>query len=262
MDHIVKLDLSDTTFMIPVKFDSEDRIINLNIVAMYLRKYLDTNIIIAEQGREPKVPDIIGKMLYNTYIFYKTDNDGFHKSKLVNAMIKQATTPIVAMHDSDVLAFPEEYMNACNKLRGETAELAYPFNGRVINIQKKYVNGILETLKMDFVQKNRFTNLKDLAPGGCVIYNRDKFIKAGMMNEHFISYGPEDAEQLLRLQKLGYRFTRANRPLYHLDHSRTAHSGDKHRYAQSNWDEFRKIKTMNQKMLRDYIASWSWAKDI
>ena len=57
------IDLSDLTLMIPVKIDSDDRVLNLNVVATYLRHHFKTNIIIAEQGPEPIIPDVLSKTL-------------------------------------------------------------------------------------------------------------------------------------------------------------------------------------------------------
>lgn len=254
-----RLDLTDTTFMIPVKIDSEDRILNLNIVTMYLRTYFDTNIIIAEQGAHSRIPDLIGQTLYNTYIFCKDPTEGFHKSLLINSMIKQSTTPIVVMHDSDVLCYVDQYVEAVNLLRQNKVDFVYPFNGHVSNIKKNFIPQILDTMRIDFLQQ-KTSNTKDLAPGGCVMYNRSKFIQAGMMNEHFVSYGPEDAEQLLRQMRLGYKFTRTSRILFHLDHVKTNHSTDNHRFRNQNWAEYNRIKNMNPANLRQYIATWSWTK--
>lgn len=252
-------DLSDITFMIPVKIDSDDRIMNLNIVTMYLRHHFNTNIIIAEQGNQNLVPNILGKMLYNTYIHYKMDGNYFHKTRLINVMVKHAKTPYVAMCDSDVLCEPHQYISAANELRGGRVDFIYPFNGMVVNIVKPDIPKVLETLRFDFVRQ-KFTNRKDLALGGCVMYNRNKFIEGGLMNEHFISYGPEDGEQDMRLKKLGYRTNRINNPLFHLDHIRTENSKEDHQYSSQNWQEFKKIKNMNRTALEQYIKTWAWIK--
>jgi len=43
-------DLNDTTFIIPIKIDCEDRINNFNINLKYLNFNFKTNVIIYEQG--------------------------------------------------------------------------------------------------------------------------------------------------------------------------------------------------------------------
>lgn len=253
------IDLSDVTFMIPIQLESEDRIMNVNIVTLYLRSHFDTNIIIAEQGYESLIPNVVGKTLYNTHIHYKTQNFYFHKTRLINAMVKKATTRFVAMHDSDVLCSPDQYLSAVNMLRANSVDFVYPFDGHVINIPKAEIPQVLNSLQFDFVRRT-YTNTKALAHGGCVMYNRQKFIEAGMMNENFVAYGPEDGEQDYRLTKLGYRTTRTSLPLYHLEHTRTENSRETHKYARSNWAEITKVKSMNINELRRYISTWGWVK--
>lgn len=255
----MKKDLSDVTIMIPVKIDSEDRINNLNIVAMYLRENFNVKIIVAEQDVNKKVPEVLCKTLYDTYIHYRTDLSLFHKTKLINLMVKKADTPIVAMHDSDVLFHPNQYIDAANQLRNNKFDFVYPFNGRCVNINKKQVPRVMESLKFDFVRV-KITNHKALAMGGCVMYNKRIFVEGGMMNENFMSYGPEDGEQDLRLKKLGYRTNRIGKPLFHLDHVRTKNSQEHHENAKNNWEEFKKIKRMKRNDLRNYVSTWPWAK--
>lgn len=252
-------DLTDVTFMIPVKIDSTDRINNLNIVTAYLRQHFNTKIIIAEQGAGEVIPSILSKTLYDTYMLYKTDGFFFHKTKLVNAMAKHAQTPIIAMYDSDILFEPNQYLTAVNGLRQDNVDFTYPFNGKCVNIKQSFIPKILEKLTFEFI-KVRLSNPKGLATGGCVFYNRSKFIGGGMMNENFVSYGPEDGEQDIRFRKLGYRTSRVGKPLYHLDHIRTANSMGSHKFSSNNWKEHNKIKKLNPEQLRKYIASWAWIK--
>ena len=44
-----KYDLSDCTFGINIRFTTEDRKRNIKLVIEHLLKYLDTNIIVAEE---------------------------------------------------------------------------------------------------------------------------------------------------------------------------------------------------------------------
>ena len=254
------IDLSDVTFMIPIQLESEDRIMNVNIITLYLRTHFNKNIIIAEQGYESLIPNILSKTLYNTYIHYKTQNFYFHKAKLINAMVKKSNTKFVAMHDSDILCHPNQYEAAVNMLRSNSVDFVYPFDGHVINVPKASVAQVLDSLQYNFVRQ-QVTNLKALAHGGCVMYNREKFINAGMMNENFIAYGPEDGEQDYRLRKLGYRHARTGGALYHLEHARTENSRDEHKYAKSNFAEFTKVRKMNVEGLKRYINTWEWINE-
>ena len=48
----MKTDLTDVTFIIPVKIDSDDRRRNLKITLSYLQRNFDTNIIVCESDKE------------------------------------------------------------------------------------------------------------------------------------------------------------------------------------------------------------------
>ena len=50
----MKYDLKDITFTIPVRIDTPDRLYNINYTVEYLLRNFDTNIIIYENGPEPK----------------------------------------------------------------------------------------------------------------------------------------------------------------------------------------------------------------
>jgi cell division GTPase FtsZ len=45
------IDFKDVTFIIPVRFDSEDRKRNFRITIAFLEKHFDTNIIVWNQTR-------------------------------------------------------------------------------------------------------------------------------------------------------------------------------------------------------------------
>lgn len=251
-------DLSDVTFIIPVRIDSEDRIRNLNIVTMYLREHFNTQIIVSEQDKAGIVPDVLGKTLYDTYILYKTDGL-FHKTRLINAAAKIVKTPLIAMCDSDILINPGQYEEAASHLRGGSADFSYPFNGKCINIVAEQIPRVMETLVFDFVAP-KVTNPSGEAHGGCVMYSKEKFMAGGMMNERLVAYGPEDGEQNFRFTRLNYKRTRTSQPLYHLNHARTINSSDNHAHSSKNWQEYNRIKNMKRKELVDYISTWPWLK--
>ena len=46
------INLKDTTFIIPLRIDHKDRLINANITLNYLTKHFDTNIILLEDGEK------------------------------------------------------------------------------------------------------------------------------------------------------------------------------------------------------------------
>ena len=56
--------------------------------------------------------------------------------------------------------------------------------------------------------------------GGAFLANREAYIKAGMENENFYGWGPEDWERIERWKNLGYRIKTIDGVLFHLTHPR------------------------------------------
>jgi len=80
------IDFKDVTFIIPVRFDSEDRKRNFRITIAFLEKHFDTNIIVMESDKtsnEEFVKSISEKL---TYVFEKNDSHLFHRTKMLNDM--------------------------------------------------------------------------------------------------------------------------------------------------------------------------------
>ena len=48
-----RYNLKDTTFVIPFKLDSGDRVENIKLIVSYIFRNFDTNILIAEEGNKP-----------------------------------------------------------------------------------------------------------------------------------------------------------------------------------------------------------------
>ena len=83
---------------------------------------------------------------------------------------------------------------------------------------------------------------------------------AGMENQHFTSWGPEDIERPKRMTNLGYKVKRMKGPLFHLPHERKANSG----YINSDYyvtfmEEYLKVANMDKEALESYISTWEWA---
>ena len=74
----------------------------------------------------------------------------------------------------------------------------------------------------------------------------------------FVSWGHEDWERIVRVEKLGYKIGRTGGNLYHLTHHRTSNSSDKNPYYRFNGQEFGQVRDMSVESLKDYIKTWKW----
>jgi len=128
-------DLKDVTFIIPVRYDTDDRVENLRFILKFLRHHFDTNIIVMEEAKE-KCFDWVDA----EYIFKQTDDPNFHRTKCLNDMAKMAKTPYIANYDTDVIFKPSQYLNSMKLLREDKAKMVFPYGGKFYDVPIKYIN--------------------------------------------------------------------------------------------------------------------------
>lgn len=258
----MKYDISDCTFTIPCKIDSEDRKKNLILVMNYLQKVLKTNIIIGEYDTDSKIKNFWNSAWdeFARHIFIKNPGQYFHKTLVLNTMAKESKTPYIVSYDSDILFLPEQYMKARNALHMNLYDFCYPFDQALRNIPKEQYDTLANTLDLNTIQDKVQILHPAPPPGGCFFMKKDKFMEAGLENEAFISWGPEDVERLHRVQVLGYKVGALPGPIFHMDHTRTPHSTHEHDKFKKNEAEFNKIKSMSAMQLRHYVNTWRWKK--
>ncbi len=257
-----KADLTDVTFLIPVRIESEDRKKCLTIVLDYLTKYFNTKVIVLEEGSGSIFPSIKKPEWepYLKYIYQKSVSPLFHKTLNLNVMVKASTTPIIAALDSDCLFYPEQYINAAKKIREGILDFCYPFNSPMYNITKELRTIIEGSLDLTTIHKSITPKTKLIPPGGCFFMNKAKFIEGGMENQRMISYGPEDTERRDRMMILGYKVGDTIGQLFHIDHDRTTNSNDHNPLFSKNKEEYDKVRFMSQPQLKTYISTWEWLK--
>lgn len=250
-----KYDLTESTFIIPLRIESNDRAINTCITLRYLCKYFNTNIIILEHDYQQKVPNILkfyGLEIYVKYIFKQRDTEIFHRTKFLNEMLEFVTTRVVINYDIDVLLHPLVYVNAQEKILNGY-DLVYPyFFGRS---QYKILPDGRDLLVKSLELNDQLTKLCISAQseyGHCQFFLTDSYKKGGMENEAFISYGPEDKERGYRFQKLGFNVIWLDNYIYHIEHTRGVNSSYSNPYNEHNNNLFQKIKNMSIDQLRAY----------
>lgn len=254
----MKKDLSEITFTIPVRIDSKDRHENLICIINYLLLGGATNIIIYENGPE------INKFVYDhkyVKIIREINNGPFHRTQYLNKMAKLATTKLIANYDCDVMFPYKQLHRAYDILLNDEADIVFPYDGLFVNIPRLLLKdqaSCVYEANVECLKPDDYPNFGKNSMGGALFWKRDVFIKGGMENENFISWGAEDWERVRRFTKLGYRFGRVKGPLYHIDHSRTQDSNESNPYYQRNVVEFQKVDAMNKEQLESYIKTWPW----
>jgi hypothetical protein len=240
-----KIDLEDVHFIIPVQYDSGDRLVNITASVSYLIKYFKTQITVIENNGDKF------KYLANQYVVHKqVSHKHFHRTKMINDVAKSVNNRFIVNYDCDVLINPVQVWQSYNLLDADN-DIVYPYNGNWRNIPK----GLF---------RKELYGLGDLkgpieSYGGAIFMSRLPFLIAGGENENFISWGPEDAERYTRFLKLGLSIERVNGPLFHLEHHRGKDSGRRNPFIEHNRKEWHKIRLMSIEELWKYVKTWHWA---
>ena len=131
----MKIDLKNTTFIIPLRVDTGDRLRNVVLSTAFLLNKFDTNVIIKEVDSERRFEayclPIIKRLADTTnlnHIFEvetRTD-DSFHRTKILNDMVMESTTDIVVNYDTDILLPIDSYTKAVEMLQGDY-DVVYPY---------------------------------------------------------------------------------------------------------------------------------------
>jgi hypothetical protein len=94
--------------------------------------------------------------------------------------------------------------------------------------------------------------------GLCQIWNAESFYRSGTENEFMIGWAPEDAERVIRLEKLGMRTQRVNGPIFHMDHETVEGRDSRSEFHEVSKTEMERIEAMTNDELIADIATWPW----
>ena len=264
-----RLDLTQTTFIIPLCIESEDRAQNAEIVLSYLCKHLKTNIVIYEYDKgQSKLASILGKIDHGeTKILHrfeenKTGNSIFHRTKYLNKMLfENVKTECVVNYDIDILLEPLAF-GRCQQFILGGHDLIYPYfwGDSQWQVYKSGREKIKQTLSLDILAA-KDKNLTRSEAGHLQFFRTKSYKNGYGEDQEFISYGPEDAWRYMRFQKLGYCVVWSNFFVFHLEHSRQENSSTKNPYFQHNVELFEKLKKMSKEELQFHYENAAYMKE-
>ena len=128
------IDLKDTTFIIPVKIESDDRLRNVITVCCFLLENFDTKVILKEVDTEsvfresalPQISEYVEDSIKNlTHVHQVPDDSVFYRMRYLNEMLAMVDTDVVANYDSDVLLPIDTYVKAQEMCKGEYLSLIH-----------------------------------------------------------------------------------------------------------------------------------------
>lgn len=267
-----KIDLSNATFIVPIRLESEDRLRNVITSLCYILANFKTNVIVHEVDSEsvfaesalPQITEFLdGDVGDLKHIFEQSDAPSFHRQRVLNDMIVMSTTKVVVNYDCDVILPKETYQHAYEIINNDHADVIYPYGDGNWQYQVFADDELVtEFLTNNFNIKilNKKSKVYMSKYGFCQFFNRDIYIEGGLENENFVAYAPEDVERYHRFTTLGYRVGRVPDWVYHLEHARTPNSWINNPHMQKNNAEWENIQKMSPVELREYITSREYYK--
>ena len=117
----MKKDLKDTSFILPVKIESEDRLRNVITVCCFLLENFDTTVILKEVDAEsvfqkealPQISEYVEDAIGNLIHVHEVpdpDDPVFYRMRYLNEMLDMVETPVVSNYDCDVLLPLDTYL--------------------------------------------------------------------------------------------------------------------------------------------------------
>ena len=262
------IDLSNATFIIPIRIESDDRLRNVITTTSYLLENFDTNIIIKEVDKTsrfvsdalPVLKNILSVPVKVKHIFEESDAPLFHRQRVLNEMIHEADTDIVVNYDCDAILPIDSMKKAYDMIMDGDYDVVYPYGWGNYQYQVKpsddVVSDFLENYEYAILKSN--SKIYDAQSGWVQFFKRSVYIEGGMENENFKAYAPEDKERLYRYQKLGYNVGRISNFIYHLEHARGENSWFTNPHMQSNNDLWERIQRMSKEQLIEYYSNQSY----
>lgn len=230
------------TFIIGYRHNLE-RLNNLKKVIDWVLGFNGAELIIVEQDKSPKLPDFSLKGF--KYVFCES-NMPYNRSWGFNVGLKFATTNTIVFGDSDLIMYPNDFIEAFKMLN--EYECVSPYN-RVIDLEPNENNLGLESLKLISRSGRGDTdNQKINLTGGMVLFRRDAANKIAGWCEEFLDWGGEDDFQTFKVKNL-LTWYECDFRCYHLYHSKAKPNMI---YYQRNLQILQKFLQMDKNTLVKY----------
>jgi predicted glycosyltransferase involved in capsule biosynthesis len=229
---------------------------NLNLILEFIKNNFKTNIIVLEADKQEHVCS----QLIDIKIYVEDLDIVFHRTKYLNQMVRISTTPYLAIWDTDVILASDQIIEAVQILRDNKAQMVFPYDGNFYQVnhliknlylQKRDISILVDNIwRLDLMHGSYFV-------GGAFIVNKTDYKNAGMENENFYGWGPEDTERVKRWEILEFIIKRTKGVLFHLAHPRRDNSWFADKKTEiSLRKELLRICKMDQVALKTEVQNW------
>jgi|TARA_B100000131_G_C18005667_1_gene568304 hypothetical protein len=280
-----KMDLPLCTYMIPLRVETPDRMRNIITVLLYFLKNINAPIIVKEFDNEsiyeasvlPQIRQVATEEELSkiTHVFEQSDEFTFHRTRLINDMIEMADTEFVCNYDCDVLLpFSTHFYANTFLAKGylppdspegtplQPVKVVYPYGYGMFQQQvfadDKTVSNFINS-NFNFHAFDGKMRAYDAKFGFCQFFNRKEYIRLGMENENFISYGYEDDERYHRFNMCS-DVVRVNDIIFHLEHKRSDNSWFTNPHIENNRKEWEKLKFYGKDKIEEYYQNIHYMK--
>tara|TARA_B100000524_G_scaffold122872_1_gene60394 strand:- start:1715 stop:2530 length:816 start_codon:yes stop_codon:yes gene_type:complete len=227
--------MMDLTYIMPCRIESEDRLKNIITSVSYLLKnFPEAKVIVKEVSERATfkfraLPEI--KKFASTenlkYVFEESNEDLFHKTRILNDLILLADTEVICSHDVDVIYPTSSHLNAYKLIKEKRFDVVYPYGCGVWQYQVDYPVDVFQKFlesgfDMSIIEPRCRTESSTI--GWTQFYSKEAVLQGGLWNENFLSWGAEDCEFYFRFNKLGFRVGRIHNWIWHFEHGRTHNS--------------------------------------
>lgn len=261
------------TFLMPCRIESEDRLKNVITSVGYLAyNFPESKILIKEVDKQsvfrkqvvPAFEKIFGQVPQNiTHIFEQSEENFFHKTRILNDLLVASDTEIVYNYDVDVVYPISSYNTAYKMLTEYDYDAVYTYGCGIYQWAVDYpidlFNSFIQS-KFDLDVLKPGCKLQPSVMGWGQMIKRQVEIDAGMWNENFISWGAEDCEFHYRLPALGYNVGRVKDFVYHFEHGRTFNSHYHNPKFMDNHKLWQVIRTLDRDAIIRYYNDQDYVK--
>lgn len=234
------VDLSDVTFIFPIRINSTEKLENLNIVTEYILTEFETHIIVLEAD----VEELAALKPEVKKIFIFDSNPVFFKSKYLNLLTGLVKTPFIGIWNENILINRKQICESINLLRANSTDIVFPYNGNISYTPSMFRELYVKRKSLDvfFYNIDRFLTLNgQFTVDGAVFLRRDSYIEAGMENENLFGWNIGSLERLKKIEILGYNVKWLKGHAFHLHQIRELNS----------WQRGNKLKILQMKEYLD-----------
>jgi len=260
------INLENTTFIIPIKIEHPDRYRNAKTVLGFLNANVTTNVFIHESSDDGMSNlDFLSQFKnLKIKIWNIPSEPSFHRTKYLNVMLEEVTTPVVVNYDIDVILDPLNMLHCQNLIMGES-DVIYPYEHGMgqIQVHENFEHSEFDKngFDIDYINSSERKNLHAAECGHCIFFKTGIYRAFGGENEDFISYGPEDKERMHRFSKISTNVIwRPGEKVYHFEHFRGDDSWVTNPHFKSNWDVFNRILQMSDSQIISYYRETEYSK--